>query len=1055
MCGAALSPETTAPRELRKTVTVVFADVSGSTALGERLDPEPLRRTMTRYFDAVRTVLERHGGTVEKFIGDAVMAVFGIPVLHEDDAVRAVRAAAEIRDELSALNAELRRELGLELELRIGVNTGEVMAGDPDRGQSFAAGDAVNVAARLQQAAAPGETIIGGSTYRLVRDAVDAELLTPLEVKGKADAVTAYRLLGIAPEAPGRLRYGTVTMVGRRTELGRLVAAFDQARADRSCQLFTLLGAAGVGKSRLAREFLDSLGDVEVLSGRCLPYGEGITYWPLAEALKEAAGLLETEMHADAQAKLAALVGGSEDADVIGRHAAVLLGLAEGDASTEEGFWAVRKLLESRAQQRPLVLVFDDLHWAEPTFLDLVEHLSDWTRDAPILLLCMARPEFLDARPGWAGGKLNATSVLLEPLAQDECEVLTDELLGAAGLEPPARARIAEAADGNPLFVEELVAMLVEEGVLERRNGSWAATRELAELDIPPTVSALLAARLDRLHAGERDVLEAASVEGKVFHVGAVATLAPEPLRPQVGTQLMSLLRKDLVRPERSSFAGDDAFRFRHLLIRDVAYEALPKERRADLHERFADWLGQRAGERLAEYEEIVGYHLEQAHQYVTELGLPGERADRLARAAFERLVASAGRAGARGDSSAQVALLSRAAALLPPDDPARLELQPSLGLALTTLGDLAQAEAVLNDAIERARLTGAERVEAHASLLRLNLHLQTDPKQDEGDARAEIERLIGVFERLDDFVGVTRATTVLGKLLFWIGRCEQAVEALERANRLADRAGDPAEARANLGWLGWPIALGPMPAEEALARLERIDSAVVSAVGGESAARMVSSVVLAMVGEIDEARSRAATYRAFIRERGLLLTWAGTSMVEGGLELRAGDWDAAERILREGYETLTEIGETGYLSTVVAHLAEAVLNRGDVDEAIELTRVSEEATGRWDLESLTRWRFVRARALARRGEADAAEQLGREAVALAAGTDVLPLRIESLRALADVLVVLDRPHEARPLLEEVIDLCERKGDVILGERARARLDELSRTREASSMQDA
>jgi class 3 adenylate cyclase len=486
MCGAALSPETTAPRELRKTVTVVFADVSGSTALGERLDPEPLRRTMTRYFDAVRTVLERHGGTVEKFIGDAVMAVFGIPVLHEDDAVRAVRAAAEIRDELSALNAELRRELGLELELRIGVNTGEVMAGDPDRGQSFAAGDAVNVAARLQQAAAPGETIIGGSTYRLVRDAVDAELLTPLEVKGKADAVTAYRLLGIAPEAPGRLRYGTVTMVGRRTELGRLVAAFDQARADRSCQLFTLLGAAGVGKSRLAREFLDSLGDVEVLSGRCLPYGEGITYWPLAEALKEAAGLLEPETHADAQAKLAALVGGSEDADVIGRHAAVLLGLAEGDASTEEGFWAVRKLLESRAQQRPLVLVFDDLHWAEPTFLDLVEHLSDWTRDAPILLLCMARPEFLDARPGWAGGKLNATSVLLEPLAQDECEVLTDELLGAAGLEPPARARIAEAADGNPLFVEELVAMLVEEGVLERRNGSWAATRELAELDNRP-----------------------------------------------------------------------------------------------------------------------------------------------------------------------------------------------------------------------------------------------------------------------------------------------------------------------------------------------------------------------------------------------------------------------------------------------------------------------------------------------------------------------------------------------------------------------------------------
>ena len=293
MCGTPLTPEPAA-RELRKTVTAVFADVSGSTELGERLDPEALRRVMTRYFAAMRAPLERHGGTVEKFIGDAVVAVFGIPVVHEDDALRALRAAVDMRDALAELNAELRGELDVQLEARIGVNTGEVVSGDPDTQQSFASGDALNVAARLEEAAQPGEILLGETTFQLVRDAAVVEART-VEAKGKAEQLPAYRLLAVAPDTAGRVRAGRAPMVGRQTELRRLRAALEQAEDDHSCQLFTVLGAAGVGKSRLAAEFLDSVRGARVLTGRCRAYGEGVTFWPLAEVLKQAAGLDDSE----------------------------------------------------------------------------------------------------------------------------------------------------------------------------------------------------------------------------------------------------------------------------------------------------------------------------------------------------------------------------------------------------------------------------------------------------------------------------------------------------------------------------------------------------------------------------------------------------------------------------------------------------------------------------------------------------------------------------------------------------------------------------------------
>ena len=546
-------------------MTLLFCDVTGSTALGERLDPESLRAVMARYFGMAKFVVERHGGAVEKFIGDAVMAVFGIPVLHEDDALRAVRAAVELRDGLAELNAALLREYGTTLELRIGVGTGEVVTGTDER---LATGDAVNVTARLEQAAQPGEILIGAETRALVRDAVVVESAQSLTLKGKAAPVTAYRLLSVGPEPPSRRRTGV--MLGRERELGRLRAALAQAEADRSCQLFTVLGAAGVGKSRLAYEFLNGLDGATVVHGGCLPYGDGITYWPVVEVLKQLLG-------AEPEERLAAL-GLDSSAS---RALQAVLGDGSLVASVEEIAWAVRGLLEAVAADAPLVVVLDDIHWGEEAFLDLVDHVADLSRDAPILLLCMARPELLDRRPSWGGGKLNATTVLLEPLAAADADALV------AGLLDGAPADDAAARDGSRTRQRAIRSS-------SRRWSPSCASRRTAAVAVPPTIQALLAARLDQLDPVERDVLERGSVEGRVFHRGAVQALSPD--EAQLVAPLTSLVRRELVRPDRAQFPGEEAFRFRHLLIRDAAYDALPKATRAELHERFAIWIAERGG---------------------------------------------------------------------------------------------------------------------------------------------------------------------------------------------------------------------------------------------------------------------------------------------------------------------------------------------------------------------------------------------------------------------------------------------------------------------------
>jgi class 3 adenylate cyclase len=517
-CGAPLAAEPA--REARKTVTILFCDVTGSTELGEQLDPESLRRVMARYFEVAKDVIERHGGAVEKFIGDAVMAVFGVPAVHEDDALRAVRAAADLREALGDLNAELAEAYGTRLELRTGVNTGEVVTGTEER---LATGDSVNVAARLEQAAEPGEVLLGGETLRLVKDAVEVEPIPPLALKGKAEPVPAFRLLGVIAGVPEAVRQ-TVPMVGRERQQNLLDDAFANVVGERSCHLFTILGTAGVGKSRLVSEFLASLEGATVIGGRCLSYGEGISYWPVTSAVKELLGPAPDEVLAEL---------GFETATA--RALDPILGRQTLASSPEEIAWAVRKLFEAAAARGPLVVVFDDLHWGEPVFLDLVEHIADFSRDAPILLLCMARPELLDRRSAWGGGKLNASNVLLEPLSSDETQQLIERLPAGALIDAGLRERILESAGGNPLFVGEMLAMLADRG---DGNGS-------AAIAVPPTIQALLASRLDQLDDAERRVLERGAVEGQVFHRGAVVALAPE--EGQVDGRLMKLVRKDLV----------------------------------------------------------------------------------------------------------------------------------------------------------------------------------------------------------------------------------------------------------------------------------------------------------------------------------------------------------------------------------------------------------------------------------------------------------------------------------------------------------------------------
>jgi class 3 adenylate cyclase/tetratricopeptide (TPR) repeat protein len=941
---------------------VLFCDVTGSTKLGESTDPEALRALLARYFERMKGIVESHGGAVEKFIGDAVMAVFGVPQVHEDDALRACRAAVEMRDALP--------ELGV--QARIGVNTGEVVTGTEER---LATGDAVNVAARLEQSARAGEILIGKATHDLAREAVEVDDIEALELKGKAEPVQAYRLLEVTGELARR---HDVPMVGRRRELTRLRAAYDQAVHDRACQLFTVLGAAGVGKSRLAYECLDGL-NACVVRGRCLSYGEGITYWPVVEVLKQ----LDTLP--------------SDQAAAVSLRS--LLGETDEGTTADEIAWAFRKLLEQRAQEKPLVCVFDDIHWAEATFLDLVEHVADLSRDAPLLVFCMARPELLDKRPGWGGGKLNATTVLLEPLSTEETDELLDSLGGA---DRRLRDKIRAAAEGNPLFVEEMLALVQE--------------ADDDEIATPPTIQALLAARLDQLDSSERSVLERGAVEGRVFHRGAVQALAPD--EPELSQRLISLVRKELVRPDRPQIPGDDAFRFRHLLIRDAAYDALPKATRAALHERFAAWLGEH-GVGLVELDEILGYHLEQAALYRAELGAAD---DELAARAAEHLLAAGRRALLRDDHAGAVGLLSRSGHLLRPGT--RDEILIELAMPLAVGGYFDQMRSV----VDELQSSSQPRARAYGMVFEVDLWRSVDPPRVVADGEAAAAEAEAIFSNLGDERGLALVAQARFDVQWMQSRSRPAHAGVLAMREHALRSGDPVLIRRSIVRGHGVLMFGDIPVEDVLDELERTADVAEESLEVRVMVLVVKGYALGLQGRFEEGRELQAESDRLLAELGNRLMHAANAHGWSSIALLSGDTLGAVEELRRSVRELEELGERGFRSTSLAHLAVALHAAGEPDEAKQAAFAAEEISAPDDFINFALSRSARALVLADRGELEEAEELARSAVDYAFRTDFPLTRADALAALARVLRRADRETEAEEVVARAVALYEGKG---------------------------
>lgn len=1037
LCGYCGTPFAVfdAPQEVRKTVTVVFSDLVGSTSLAESMDSESLREVLARYFNAMQTILESHGGAVEKFIGDAIVAVFGLPKLREDDALRAVRAAMAMRSAMAELNADLERGWGVVLAVRTGVNTGEVVAGDITAGQRLVTGDTVNVAARLEQAARAGEILLGNLTYRLVRDAVEVEPVDPLALKGKAEPVPAYRLLALQDgRAPRRAPAGP--LVGRERELRLLLDTFQQTREESRCRLATVLGAAGMGKSRLVDELVHRVGDqASVVRGRCLSHGRGITFWPIVEIAREAAGILDEDPPQAARAKISALVG---DEAVVERLASVV-GLSTVEFSVEEAFWGVRKFLEALSAGHPLVVVVDDVHWAETTLLDLMEHVLA-SAETPILLVCSARPEFFEIRPDW-DGLARSIALLLGPVSADDAALIAKNLLGESALDDELAARIVAAAHGNPLFVEQMLSMMIDDGLLTRENGRWVSATDLAEVDVPPTIQALLSARLDLLGPDERAVMEAASVAGLVFPEDALRELVSAQVADRVGPVLTSLARKHLVHRESQTPGSEERFRFDHVLIRDATYKGILKRSRATLHERFVAWADRvnRDRDRAVEFEEILGYHLEQAYGNLKELGPLDDHGRALGARAAERLSSAGRRAFNRGDMPAAANLLRRAADVLPEGAPARMELLPDLGEALMDIGEFAWAEVFLEEGSEYVDPSGYGLIPAKAELLLLRVKGQAGtPERWSERLVPAAARAISRFEKQGDDASLATAW----RLLAWAHgtslRYGRAAEAAQRAVQHARLAGDTRQGRRAASQYAVAALHGPTPVPEAIRHCEEIVTEAAGDRRTEGLVRSFLAYLYAMRGDFDEARRCYTEARAILEDLGRTVVAASTSLTSYGVEMLAGDPGAAERELRRDYTALTELGEKYFLSTVAGELARVLYAQERYDDAEAMSRKAEELADDDDIASQALWRSARAKVLARRGRNEEALRLGWEAVELIGRTDAHVTRAETLVDFAEVLRLSERQGEAETALDEAVALLDAKGNVVAAEGIRA-----------------
>ena len=1029
-CGSPLGKEE-AGRTSRRTVTVLFCDVAGFTSLAETVDPEALRSQMNRYFAATRRIVESHGGTVEKFIGDAVMAVFGLPKMHEDDGVRALRAAVELRDAVEGWAGDV-SDLG-GLGVHIGVNTGEVIAGATGSGEAFVTGDAVNVAARLQQAAEPGQILVGQGTAALARAAATMEPVGQLELKGKRDPVAAFRLLTVNPVSHELRPRPAGALVGRTGELALLHAALDRATKERRPILLTVIGTPGVGKSRLVAELATRSG-TPMLRGRCLPYGEAITYWPLLEIVQAAASMADERPYANPADRLAQRLAAQSDGALIATQLAATLGWTDGLVSADETAWAVRRFLEAEAEAGggPLMVAIDDLQWAEPPLLDAIEHLVEWGRNAPILLICVGRPELLDVRPTWGGGMVNATAVLLQPLADDGVRQLIEQLLESASLPSSLVERITKAADGVPLFIEQIVQMLVEDGHLRRDDGSWRPVSEIGHLPIPATISALLGARIDRLSPAEKSLLGTASVIGEEFDMAPLA-LVSELDEALVDPLLLSLMRRELIRPNTSSSA-ERGYRFQHLLIRDAAYHGLPKADRASLHTRFADSLAETHPERMGELDEIIGYHLEAAYRYQAELRL-GVDVELTGRAR-QRLLSAAARARRRTDWSAADNLLGRALRLEPMADQARMELLADLGEVRSRTGDYAGAAQAVEQGIAVAQSLAERGAEMRLRTTRALIRRATQPEEGLREARELLGIAGPVLEERDDQRGLASFYELKAEVAYYEGRIGDALVAVDSAIEHARRAADEERVQ-SLGNFRvqlasesmLPLSTALMFSQQRLTEVEPGSLTYAMLLAGQA-------LLIGRAGDLGEAR-RLLDEAAAIHD-GVAGTLA--FQIERDCRSRV-EWlddnlPAAEKNLREVRATLHAEGEKFYAATYVALLAQVVAEQGRTEEALELAAEADQLASPDDEWVQVIGRQARALVAAQQWASSDAVEFAAEAVRIAESMELSSMRISALTTQAMVLAALGRADDASLAAHQARSVATTRGSI--GEARRA-----------------
>lgn len=978
-CGSPLGGESSPAAEgpTRKIVTVLFADLAGSTAFEEIVDAETAREVIGQYHELLRSTVERHRAGLTKYIGDGFMAVWGVPEIGADDAGRAVDAAVELQEHFVGLARQVAEAHGVKLALRVAVNTGEVVVGADD---ADLVGDALNVGARLESECPHGQVVVGEETWRSTRGRLSYEPLGAVQVKGRQAPVSVYRWLGQRSEAAE-----TISFVGRGAELQRLRRVFDNAVTARAARLVTVTGDPGVGKTRLAAEFVGTLPGARVIDVRCAVEGSPALA-PVVEVLRPL----------DLEAEIPA---GTTERDRMLRD---LTGMTAGvPGSVEETFWALRRFVEVLASRSPVVVVFDDIQWADSLLLDFIEHVAEWVRGAPVLMLALARPELRETRPdlvtvgGWV-----TEAVRLRGLEADATAELAGHVLGSDRLPEELLRRLPTSTGGNPLFVRELVGMLVHDGVLAAKPDGWRLTVNADDIDVPPTIQALLASRLERLKAADRRVLEVASVIGTDFPASAVAELAG--LRDTDITSALNRLRRlDLAQPS-GTYAGDEAvWRFHHVLIRDVAYRRLLKSERADLHERLANWV-EAGGTNLAfESDEVVARNLEAAQGYRADLGLRDAHGAELALRSARSYLSSARRALDRDELVSAGTQAARGAGLAVADTALHAELLLVGCEAFLSAGDVAAGSPLVDD-LERI---AGEALAPWAICYRCQLIVYTDPSSlPEADER--LQEAIDEFAQRGDAAGLAKAHRVRANARARLGRVGDAEIDLFEALIAARRGGDHRQITAALGAAPNAALWGPSPAPKAGGRcldVVRMQRMTIAAPSLEATSLRCLAVLELLRGRPDKARTMLADARQVVAELGLRHGLMETELYAGIIELMVGDPVAAEPHFRTALEGLDALGVGADAGQAAALLARSVLAQGRIEEADRYAAESERIAGH-NLKTAIGWRAVRAEIMSARGQHEVAVAKAREAVAVAADTDLVLDHADACLALSRVL---------------------------------------------------